>query len=177
EKALTIAVDFEGITSGDENAIIDLTAVKGSGSVYGFTLTQDSYPETSPILSRQPEPKGGSIAVALNMAFLSSVVSQQISPQIQDTPIHFNPDVTLMSVGVGYGIFDKPSRGLEDGLAINFHVRVEEGPWFGVDGTLFVQTYLQSADGSTEFVYDAFEGWRIYIGKVDVDLPGYIDVA
>ena len=44
EKALTLAVDFEGITNGNAAKLGDLTKVPGSGSVYSYRITPDTEP-------------------------------------------------------------------------------------------------------------------------------------
>src|SRR5262249_16315319 len=105
EKALTVAIDFAGFTSGSENSLVDLTEVKGVGSIYGYTIKQpgadpyldDTYYSDDPYytaapgdipknyliaLSKYPEPTGGDIAATINMDFLSDLVEQQVSPQI-----------------------------------------------------------------------------------------------
>lgn len=197
EAGLTVAVDFAGLTHGDAQSLVNLSAVPGKGKLYKHTITVNSEPlpmtpaqmekcqkdpskcdqKIVPILTSKGPKPGSSIASVLNLSVVSAIVSQQISPQIWKTPISTNPDVSLISVNAYYTTFQKPLRGLEDGLALGFHVRVEEGPWFGVDGTLFLQAYLQEADGSTEFVCAIPEGWRVYVGRVDIDLPVWVDVA
>src|SRR6266851_5108100 len=107
EKALTVAVDFAGFTQGTDSGLVDLTKVKGLGSIYGYTITQpgtdrysddtyysdDDYYSASPYgpgnvthnlsLSRYSEPAGGDVAGTINLDFLSALVAQQISPQIR----------------------------------------------------------------------------------------------
>ena len=185
EAAITVAVDFAGFTSGNANELVDLTAVKGSGSIYKHHFTQDYDPAYAPSLSKHPEPTGGSIACCVSMNLITAIVNQQVSPQIRatggvndthiGTTISVSPDISLMSVGAHYATFNKPP--VQDGIAIPFHVRVEEGPWFGVDGTLYLQVYKREADGTTEFVYAFDNVWRLFIAKVDIDLPWWINIA
>ena len=215
EHALTLAVDFQTflpdwpeladrddfpkepiqLTNGDENQLVDLTTVGGSGVMYRYKITPDTEPNLAaktfkdkdgntvvewvdlgpPKLTAKPEPAGGDIAFALNTSVLSQVTKKQISPQVSDTMIY--PDIILQTVGLRYAIFYKELVGTQHGLAIDFHVTVQKGPWFGVDGTIYLQAYLQYPDGPTEFVYQLPDTWRFYIGDVEVDLPIWVDVA
>jgi hypothetical protein len=212
EKALTVALDFAGFTQGNEIGLVDLTKVKGVGSIYGYTITQpgsdpsqddtyysdDDYYETTPYgpgnvthnlsLSQYPEPGGGDIAGTLNLDFLSAVVANQISPQIEwpsakasygdDTsgsPI--KGDVDLQSVSLSYDTFETSFGTVQDGLRIDFSALVKEGPWFDVTGRIYAQVYDQGASGSTEFVAGIPIGWRIHIGQVEIDQPWWADFA
>jgi hypothetical protein len=133
-------------TSGDANSLVDLTAVKGKGHIYKQHFTQMEVDPFSPLgsifpplLSLHPEPKGGSIAVAVNFKFLTDMVAKQISPQIRQPPISVSPhpQITIESIGIGYSTFDT-FDGTQDGLAIKFKVGVDEGPGFEVDGKIFL---------------------------------------
>ena len=195
EHALTVAVDFQGLTQGNANQLVDLTAVAGAGSVYRYTITADSEANGAwkhsldkngntistwvdlgpPALEREAEPADGDVAFALNMGVLAAVAADQISPQVFKTPIY--PDIALISVGVHHASFVKNLQP-QDGLAIDFHVQVQKGPWFGADGTVYLQAYLRHSDGSTEFVYEMGpDTWRIYVADVDIDLPDWVDLA
>jgi hypothetical protein len=215
EHALTLAVDFETflpdwpeladrddfpkepiqLTNGDENQLVDLTTIGGSGVMYLYKITPDSEPNLAaqvgededgntvvtyvdlgpPKLSPKIEPAGGDIACVLNMKVLSQVMEAQISPQIRDTMIY--PDIELGNVSLRYATFYKELVGTQAGLALDFHVTVQKGPWFGVDGTIYLQAYLQYADGPTEFVYQLPDSWHFYVGDVEFDLPWWANVA
>ena len=125
-------------------------------------------------LKRRPFDPDGAISLAINVAVISNAVTEQISPQVWETPIY--PDVSLMSLTAGYGLILK-SQELEDGLRIGFHVRVEKGPWFGVDGNIYLQAYLQYPDGPTAFEFDIPTEWLIYVPKVMVKTPWWVDLA
>jgi hypothetical protein len=163
-------------TSGDPNALVDLTSVKGSGSIYKQHFTQMTDPNVPPYLSRHPEPKGGTIAVAINTKFLSAVVEKQISPQIAQTPLSGGYDVALVWLRLGYSTF-KNFDGSQDGLVVKFKVFVEEGPGANVEGSVFLQMFLREADGTTDFVWDWSDRWLLYIAKVDVELPPWVKLA
>ena len=75
---------------------------------------------------------------------------------------------------MGYAKFDKPLIGAQDGLAVYFHVRVEEGTWFGVDGRVYLQIFLREADGSTDFVYNFPDVWRLLVADMKIDLPWWL---
>ena len=217
EKALTVAIDFAGFTTGNANALVDLTKVKGIGSIYSYTIVQnnnpyddDSYyasnPSTEPedfyymSLSQFPEPTGGDIAATINISFISTLVEQQIAPQIRfpkdysdivwdgtpeghpntlnGTPIR--SDVDLLSVSLNYAQFDTSQSdigAIQDGLEIGFEVYVKEGPWFSATGRIYVQVYYQGADGSTEFVTNIPDVWKIHVAKVEVDEPWWAGFA
>lgn len=173
EGALTIAVDFQGLTSGHEAGLVDLTSVRGKGSLYTNTVVPGA---EQVVLVRHQESRGGSISAVVNIAVISSMISHQISPQVSGTLISANPDVSLTSVSAAYSGFYKELRGPEDGLALNFTVYVQEGPWFHVDGTLYLQVYHQDANGyPTEYLQLIPQGWSIYAGRVDLDLPWWVD--
>ena len=215
EHALTLAVDLETflpdwpeladrddfpkepiqLTNGDENQLVDLTTIGGSGVMYKYKITPDTEPNLAaktvkdkkgntvikwvdlgpPKLTAKSEPAGGDIAFALNMSVLSQATKKQISPQVSDTMIY--PDIILESVGLRYATFYKELVGTQNGLAIDFNVTVQKGPWFSVDGTIYLQAYLQYPDGPTEFVYQLPDTWYFYVGDVEVDLPVWVDVA
>ena len=141
-------------------------------------FTQETDPSVPPFLSRKKEPKGGAMALAINMKFLSEVVAKQISPQVPQPGISVSPhpEITLESIGVGYSTFHT-FDGSQDGLAIKFKVGVAEGPGFEADGKVFLQAYLRTADGTTGFVYSHPDTWFIYIAKVDIDVPAWVDIA
>jgi hypothetical protein len=176
EKALTVAVDFAGFTAGNEQELVDLTTVEGTGRVYTAPITSNFDPAVGPVLTTgQIEPKGGSVAVALNMGFVAAVVSQEVSWQVRDTPIVPRPpgEVALMSIDLRWSLFHKPLRGWEDALALEFQVLVKEGPWFGVDGAVYIQAYRPVA-------YEGLpvsEAWTLHVAKVDLDLPAWLPAA
>ncbi|HEV2777975.1 MAG TPA: hypothetical protein VGX25_01115 [Actinophytocola sp.] len=180
ERALTLAVDVTGtggalLTHGDKDALVDLTAVRGVGSTYRHTLTPNSDPEDGPILVRLAEPKGGGIAIAINQWVISHV-GEQISNALWKDVVSYSPEIALGSIHLMYAPFDKPLRGPEDGLAVNVNALVREGPWFTVGCVVYVQAYLRTADGPTEFVHEFPDQWRIYAGHTDIDLPWWLDV-
>jgi hypothetical protein len=172
EQAITVGVDFMGLTSGDPNQLVDLTKVRGLGSIYTCTVTPKTNLASAPILVPKLEPKGGSIAAAVNMSFVSAVAAM-VSPQIAGTPIRNN--VRLDSISIGYSRFEKPLRGNEDGLGINFHVTVDGIG--GINGRFFLQPYLTTFDGPTEFVYNKPDTWNIYVAKVEVDMPWWVNLV
>jgi len=195
EHALTVAVDFQGLTSGNAAQLVDLTTVAGGGVVYKYMITPDSDANLAaqvgkdddgntvvtwvdlgpPKLAASSEPAGGDVACVLNMNALSQVVKNQISPQISGTMIY--PDIVLGHVSLRYAMFYKELAGVQTGVALDFHVTVQKGPWFGVDGTIFLQVYKQYPDGPTEFVVQMPELWRFYVGDAELDVPLWVDVA
>lgn len=179
EKAVTVGIDFAGYTNGNADDLVDLTSVKGSGSIYVQHLTVTTDPNSGPYFSRYDEPKGGDIAAAVNMSFISAVVSRQISPQISQTPVSVspNPSVTLESISAGYSTFNVPMIGNQDGLAASFKVYVDEAGGFSANGRILIQAYLRQADGTTEFVYSHPDQWLINIAKVEIDVPDWVKVA
>ena len=75
------------------------------------------------------------------MNFISQVMSQ-ISGQIFAIDgVYVDNDVNLRSVDLGYAIFLTNWNQVQDGIQVGFHVRVETGPWFGVDGRFIIQAY------------------------------------
>jgi hypothetical protein len=200
EKALTVAVDFSGFTSGSKTNLGDLTKIAGPGSIYSYTITPLTEPEDVAYnlqLKQQAEPTGGSISICVNMGFLSALVAQQISPQIGESPFDklgnassggyegtnastlpgtpIRGDAALLSVSMRYGWFLSQQGVPQDGLVIGFKVRVEEGPWFDVNGKLYVQVYHLKADGPTNFVYGIPDVWRLVVAGVNIDEPDWVE--
>lgn len=193
-EAVSVGVDFSGpvfiknvyglkvetsetiSTSGDPKALVDLTSVKGQGSIYKQHFTQLTDPNAPPYLTRYSGPNGGSIALTINTKFLSAVVEKQISPQIAKTPLSGGFDVALEWIRLGYSTFET-FDGSQDGLAVKFKVHIEEGPGLNVEGRVFLQMYLREPDGTTDFVFNWPDQWLLLIAKVEIDLPSWVKLA
>jgi hypothetical protein len=189
ERAITVAVDFAGFTSGDPDRLVDLTRTRGLGSIYllkvGPTANNPDH-----VLSRIPEQTGSSIAVAINIDLISGVVRKQISRQIgadiglgapyTSYGTYIGNNLYLHSVSAGYSSFEKPLRGIEDGLKIGFKVGVDLGFPIGVidvTGRIYVQPYLRYPQGPTEYTANNPEVWCLSVGAVEIDTPWWLDLA
>lgn len=172
EKAATIGVDFAGFTTGDPAQLVDLTAVRPLGTVYYRVVTPSVGPNDTPFLQRRVNPGGGQLAIAMNMDVLSQIIATQVSPSIAGTPI--KKGVTVNSIREGYSTFTKPLRGTEDGLDFHFNVTSTKVISVTADGDAYVQFYLQTYDGPTNFIKPDI--WRMYIAVVNVNLPAWADM-
>ena len=59
EQAITIGVDFAGMSHGDTSQLVDLTAVPPLGTFYYRTVDQTPYAGAPPLLQRRANPVGG----------------------------------------------------------------------------------------------------------------------
>jgi|WetSurMetagenome_2_1015567.scaffolds.fasta_scaffold00036_50 hypothetical protein len=167
DKALTVAVDFAGYTSGDPEALVDLTSVGGVGNTYVFTCMEGVNYEYGPYLVKKPEPATGGVAVAVNMDFLAAVVANQVSPQIHGQTIR--DGVKMKSVSINHAGFQNPKTlQWEDGLAVHFTV---EAKGVDISGAFYVVAYLTRADGSTEYVCSRPDHWSLMVDRTDLDVP------
>ncbi|WP_426518312.1 hypothetical protein ACPPVQ_02545 [Diaminobutyricibacter sp. McL0618] len=181
EHAVTVGVDARVVdsiskqatfeTHGDENALVDLTVVRGPGVVYTFTIDEDTDPKEQPILTSHQVSSGGSMASTTNLAFLTAVVDQ-ISRQISGTWVSAN--VRINSISLGYTTFDKEFRGRQDALALNFDLTIAPGN-VGVTGRFLIQPYetvwAQPRDRSQS------AWWRLFITELDVDTDWWQEAA
>lgn len=176
EKAITVALDFAGLTQGDFNQLVDLISIRGNGIVYYRTVYQTTSLSSPPILQRVSEPVGSQIAFVLNMDVVSQIIATQVSPRIAGTKIKkievagVDKMVVLNWISLGYSQFDKPLRGREDGLRLHFNVTALG---FDGNGDAYIQPYLQTWDGPTNFLQP--DSWRMYVALVDVDLGFWAD--
>lgn len=181
EHAVTIGVNARVVdsvskkstfeTDGDENALVDLTVVRGPGVVYTFTIDENTDPKEQPILTSRQAGSGGSMASTTNLALLTSVVDQ-ISRQISGTWVSAN--VRINSISLGYTTFDKEFRGRQDALALNFDLTIAPGN-VGVTGRFLIQPYetvwAQPRDRSQSAL------WRLFITELDVDTDWWQEAA
>jgi hypothetical protein len=173
EKAISVGIDFAGFSQGDPNQLVDLTTVRGSGSLYYRVVYQTTDLAAPPILQRQVEPSGSDLAIAFNMNVLRQIVATQVSPRIAGTPIRKN--VRLFTTSLGYAEFNKPLRGREDGLDLHFTAAFVKGALSVIaNGDVYIQAYLQTWDGPSNFI--RADSWRIYIAYVDLDLPAWAEI-
>ena len=168
EDAVTIAVDFAGITNGDRNALVDLTRTHGGGRIYiKERVYDDRYPNG--IAPTIPDPTwygaDADFALTVNMELLSSIIEHQVSTQVSGTPI--SDKALLNSIRVHYGQFDPykdiagPTVRSDDSLWFEMHVTA-----FGVRGdvNIYVQPYWEAGV------------WALRVGRVDVDFPWWADL-
>lgn len=168
EDAVTIAVDFAGITNGDRNALVDLTRTHGGGRIYvKQPVYDDRYPNgVAPTI---PDPTwygaDADFALTLNMNVLSSIIEHQVSTQISGTPI--SVQAVLNSIRVHFGVFDPykdiagPTVRSDDSLWFSLHVTA-----MGIRGDvdIYVQPYWEAGN------------WFLRVGRVDVDFPWWADL-
>ena len=169
EKALAVGVDFFGLSNGDPNQLVDLTAVRGNGRVYYRTVYPATDPNAAPIVQSTSVPAGSAIAVAFNMSVISQIVASQVSPKVAGTPIR--KDTVLNSLALGYSSFVKPLRGTEDGLQLHFNVTARG---ITANGYAYIQPMLQTYDGPTNFLKP--DSWSMFVALVDVDLPFWVEL-
>lgn len=168
EDAVTIAVDFAGITNGDRNALVDLTRTHGGGRIYiKERVFDDRYPNG--IAPTIPDPTwygaDADFALTVNMELLSSIIEHQVSTQVSGTPI--SDRAVLNSIRVHYGQFDPykdiagPTVRSDDSLWFEIHVTA-----FGVRGNvnIYVQPFWEAGV------------WSLRVGRVDVDFPWWADL-
>jgi len=181
EGVVTVGVDFAVFapdteraiyqTQGDEAQLIDLTATRGPGSIYVFTIYDDTDPKETPILVRNLVPSGGAIASTTNLALLAAVVGE-ISQQIRGSMVSAN--IRINSISLGYTEFDKELRGREDALALNFDLTMFPGA-VGVTGRFLLQPYLTTfANPMHRWQVDA---WKLFVTKLDVDPDWWQEAA
>jgi hypothetical protein len=170
EKALTVAVDFATFTQGDASQLVDLTSVRGLGTVYYRTIYPTTALGAQPILQRASEPSGTPIAMAFNLDVLRQIVDRQISPKIAGTPL--TDKVVLNWISLDYRQFDKRLRGRED--AFDLHFNFTFNPGITADGDAYFQPYLETWDGPTGFVQP--DRWQIAVTQVDVDEPFWAEL-
>jgi len=188
EKALTVAVDFAGLTNGDENQLLDLTSTRGVGSTYRFVLPAFEYPSQCikvgknivcssdhPVsLFPAAEPVGTGVAVSINMEVLHAVSEQQVSPQVAGTFIASG--IRLNSVSLNYSTFDTDLQGRQDGLALNANVEILQGqPPFSADAHIYLQPYLLTWNGTPPDGLN--DSWLFFVAKVEIEVPLWVDVA
>jgi len=176
EGAITIAVDFAGYTSGDPNLLVDLTRTHGGGHVWVQSMTpavaEQQTPQSPPYLFLHGFPAGGSVAVLVNMNFISAILNN-ISGQIANTRVH--PNAELLSIWGGYSTFTKPLYpGQRDGLKLGFRAKTHPGGVLAT-GAVYIQPYVTVYDGPTNFLQKPW--WRVRIEHSELDVPWYVEVA
>jgi hypothetical protein len=172
EGALTVGIDFAGLTQGDPAALTDLTRTHGGGQSYQVTYTPDSAPGSIPVLVGRPHGANSSIAAIVNNDLLAGIVGNQISPQVAGTPVH--PKARLLGLSAGHRRFEKPLRGWEDGLWVQARAMSSYGVPVTVD--VYLQPYLQLYEGTPPPGVPAYTPtWRLFVGRVDADFPWWAD--
>ena len=171
EKAITVAVDFDNFSKGDASQLVDLTTVRGVGTTYYRVVTPSTDTGAPPMLQRRVEPTGAQVAVAVNMGVISQIVATQVSPSIGGTPISKN--IKLNWISAGYSTFAKPLVGNEDGLNLHFNITSTKGLSVTADGDAYLQPYLQTYAGPTNFI--RADEWRFHVGALEVNLPFWAD--
>lgn len=168
EDAVTIAVDFAGITNGNRNELVDLTRTHGGGGIYvKEPVYDDRYPDGVAPTIPHPTWYGADadFALTLNMDLLSSIIEHQVSTQVSGTPI--SDKAVLNSIRVHYGVFDPykdiagPTVRSDDSLWFELHVTA-----LGIRGD--VDIYVQPC-------WEAGV-WFLRVGRVDVDFPWWADL-
>jgi hypothetical protein len=220
EQAITVAVDLAGqahsgtapisSTSGNPTALVDLTKVAGPGSTYVFTPEYNVGGSTAVYIrdyieNGVPEFLKGNCALIVNHNFISQIVDQ-ISQQIwyrepgtsgfADYGYHgeyVDKNVRLISISLYYDQFysDMCPQNYEEGFKVEFEVTVEEGPWFSVNGSFFLQPYTIGGSPASYSVWDdngneiivhpdyitPGDIWNIRITNVTIDEPDWVDFA
>ncbi|MGC2109332.1 MAG: hypothetical protein WA655_07430 [Candidatus Korobacteraceae bacterium] len=172
EKAVTVGIDFAGLSQGDPAQLVDLTAVPSLGTLYYRTVYQSTDLNAPPFLQRRASPSGGQIATTMNMNVVSQIIATQVSPSVAGTQL--KKELTLNWISGRYSTFDKPLRGTEDGMDLHFNVTYTKGVSITADGDAYIQPYLQTYDGPTNFIQP--DRWRFYVAVVDVNLPFWADL-
>ena len=172
EGAVTAAVDFAGITQGDRNQLVDLTHSHGGGVIYTWQIGPESDPNAAPVLVAQQH-KLPSTAVLFNIGVLTSITLNQITPQIDGTPM--TKQVKLRRVVCEYAHFHKPLRGWEDALLLRAFA-VSHGA--GVEAFAYLQPTIRLYTGWSSDAQKAYPPtWLLMVGDVEVPMPFWMEVA
>lgn len=166
--SISLGIDFAGMTNGDDNALVDLIQQVGDGPVYRWPIF--SSPSGSPLLVPSGARQGGDIAVLVNSDMLSAIVAK-ISSQIAGTPVF--PRIKINSVSLRPAFFEKPLRGREIGLMFEFTVNHQDAG--DITGRVFLQPFLFTDASNRPNPFQ--DAWRIYMGKAEIDVPWWVDVA
>src|SRR5262249_42391129 len=87
EQAISVGVDFAGMTNGDPNQLIDLTRNHSGGAIYVRGIYPSTDPKSPPVLVRKSYAGGEPIVLAFNNGVLTRIVDTQVSPRIAGTPV------------------------------------------------------------------------------------------
>lgn len=169
--SISVGIDLTGLSTGNPDLLVDLLRIPGTGPVYRWSVFDSTLPGERPVIvGGGAKPTAGDIAVLFNPDVLTAIVSK-ISAQISGTPMV--PKIKVMSVATRVAPFEKPLRGTELGLCVDFVVHHQDIG--NVSGRAYLQPYLRQ-DG--EPGPDPFPSvWLLYVGHVDIDVPWWIEIA
>jgi hypothetical protein len=141
EGAVSVGIDFAGVTQGDRSQLVDLTHSHGGGVTYTWKIGPEYDPNSMPVLVGQPH-KLPNVALLVNIAVLTSVTLGQITRQIDGTPM--TKQVKLRRVIAEYSHFEKPLRGWEAALLLRAFATSQGA---GLEAFVYLQPTIRFYDG------------------------------
>ena len=168
--SVAIGVDFAGITGGVDSQLVDLALQPGEGPAYRWPIYDNTTMDHPLLVMSGASGKAVDLAVLVNADAVGAIVAD-ISRQLSNRDL--GSGVRLRSLTLQPAWFDKPLRGRE--LGLRAEVTVNHDIAGDVTGRVFIQPFLMydAEDNATPFPSE----WRVYIGKVEFDVPWWVDVA
>jgi hypothetical protein len=169
--AINLGIDLAGLSSGNPGGLVNLLQQVGTGPVYRWVTTDSTLPGDRPVLEgRGARTSTGDISVLFNPDVLAAIVNK-VSARISGTPIA--PKIKVVSVATRVAQFDKPLRGRETGLCIDFVVDHQDIG--AVAGRAYLQPYV-TVDGEPGPTPRP-PAWMLYVGHVEIDVPWWVEFA
>jgi len=180
--ALVVGVDLAG-THGDPAALMNLFKQPGP-VVYVQTSTRQG-----PVAFESRKSSGpyrSSVGVSVNPDAISSLIATILAPAAHNSFLDCH--VALDNFGISFGKFQPPLQSIwVDGATIHIGVNywsapgrdaqsrlVPGGASVHVDVSATLGMYLQTYDGTTDFLSRVREVWRFRVYDIDVDLPWWV---
>jgi hypothetical protein len=160
---LAVGINVQGFPPGDPNQLVDLNTFWGDSVQYGWRHIDQDSGSSRPLLVAGNVSKAASDINALVNADFTSAIVNSISGQISGTPVFPFPSVSITRVSARPEFFEKPLRGREIAVRVDFTVTVDGS--HEVNGVVFVQFFARD------------DNWRVYLAHAEINVPWWVDAA
>ena len=172
EGAVTAALDLVGITQGDRSQLVDLTHSHGGGLIY-VSKIGPAYDNAATSVLVGQQHKLPNIALLINIDVLTNVTLNQVTPQIDGTPM--TKESKLRRVVLQYSHFEKPLRGWEDALLLR---ALATSHGIALEAFAYLQPTIRLYEGWSSDEQKANPPrWLMMVGYVEVPTPLWMDAA
>lgn len=165
---VSVGIDLEGRTRGDPGQLVDLRTHAGDSVAYLSKTYDYTVGTDKPILVPISATSNCDVAVLFNADVISAITGS-ISAQVSGTQI--SPAVKLISLSARIERFDKPLRGRETGVRVDFVLDHKDVGL--LDGHLYLQPYLSERGDYVPNPPPAV--WWMNIGMVVLDVPWWME--
>lgn len=193
DSALTVAIDLEGLTTGDPNQLIDLTRAWAPG-IYEQVL----YPDHAQFIAQVGYYRTKStVALVMNGGTIGAIVGQisaQVSGKFPLSPTqggsNLVENIQINNFSASFGGILPPLGTWLDGISANATVTywtnpgrdsqgymIPGGTSITCQGSALADLVYYTRGGPTSWVSQGTSGWGVNVLSADISLPFWVSAA